>query len=122
MPTAATNRPVSIIDAPAHSRFEARVGTTLTGFVDYVRTDDLVSYPRVVVSRPFRGQGIGDRLLRTAVEDARRRGLRIRPACAFVEQWLELNPEYRELVSGGPGDEEEETEGGHGRGPAGGRR
>ncbi|MFD1830739.1 GNAT family N-acetyltransferase [Streptomyces desertarenae] len=103
MPTAATNRPVSITDAPAHSRFEARIGTTLTGFADYVRAGDLVSYPRVVVSRPFLGQGIGDRLVRTAVEDARRRGLRIRPACAFVEQWLALNPEYRDLVAGEPG-------------------
>ncbi|WP_410535683.1 GNAT family N-acetyltransferase [Streptomyces sp. KL2] len=99
MPTAATNSQVTITDAPAHGRFEARIGATLTGFADYVRDDGLVTYPRVVVSRPFLGRGIGDRLVRTALDDARRRGLRIRPACAFVEQWLAMHPEYRDLVA-----------------------
>ncbi|HEX5566729.1 MAG TPA: GNAT family N-acetyltransferase, partial [Streptomyces sp.] len=75
MPTAATNNPVRIIDSPSRGRFEARIGTTLTGFADYVRTDNVVTYPRVVVSRPFRGRGIGDRLARTALDDARQRGL-----------------------------------------------
>ncbi|MCI0384495.1 GNAT family N-acetyltransferase [Streptomyces sp. CNQ085] len=108
MPTAATNSQVTITDSPAHGRFEARIGATLTGFADYVRDGDLVMYPRVVVSRPFLGRGIGDRLVRTALDDARRRGLRISPACAFVEQWLALHPGYRDLVAeedgdGGPG-------------------
>ncbi|MFP8960649.1 GNAT family N-acetyltransferase [Streptomyces nanhaiensis] len=110
MPTAATNSQVTITDAPAHGRFEARIGATLTGFADYVRNDGLVTYPRVVVSRPFLGRGIGDRLVRTALDDARRRGLRIRPACAFVEQWIVMHPEYRDLVA------EEAGDGGHGPG------
>ncbi|CAL9559710.1 MULTISPECIES: GNAT family N-acetyltransferase [Streptomyces] len=111
MPTAATNSQATITDAPAHGRFEARIGATLTGFADYVRDDDLVTYPRVVVSRPFLGRGIGDRLVRTALDDARRRGLRIRPACAFVEQWLAMHPEYRDLLA------EEAGDGGPGSGP-----
>ncbi|WP_344320246.1 GNAT family N-acetyltransferase [Streptomyces macrosporus] len=98
MPSAATNSPVTISDSPARGRFEARIGTTLIGFADYLRTDGLVTYPRVVVSRPFLGRGVGDRLARTALEDARRRGLRVRPACAFMEKWIDLHPEYRELV------------------------
>ncbi|HZG02645.1 MAG TPA: GNAT family N-acetyltransferase [Streptomyces sp.] len=102
MPTAATNSPVTISDSPAHGRFEARIGATLIAFADYVRTDGLVSYPRVVVSLPFRGQGLGDRLARTALEDARRRGLRVRPACPFMERWIALHPEYRELVAPDP--------------------
>ncbi|MGY1453599.1 GNAT family N-acetyltransferase [Streptomyces sp. SS8] len=116
MPTAATNSRVTITDAPAHGRFEARIGATLTGFADYVRDDDLVIYPRVVVSRPFLGRGIGDRLVRTALDDARRRGLRVRPACAFVEQWLALHPEHRDLVV------EETGEGGPGSGSGGAER
>ncbi|MGK5450527.1 GNAT family N-acetyltransferase [Streptomyces radiopugnans] len=125
MPTAATNSQVTITDAPAHGRFEARIGATLTGFADYVRDDDLVTYPRVVVSRPFLGRGIGDRLVRTALDDARRRGLRIRPACAFVEQWLAMHPEYRDLLAeeaggGGPGSGPGSGPGPGGAGPAGG--
>ncbi|GAA3643286.1 GNAT family N-acetyltransferase [Streptomyces chitinivorans] len=113
MPTAATNSQVTITDSPAHGRFEARIGSTLTGFTDYVRDDDLVTYPRVVVSRPFLGRGIGDRLVRTALDDARRRGLRVRPACSFVEQWIVMHPEYRDLVV------EEAGEGGSGSGSGG---
>ncbi len=106
MPTAALNSPVTIVDAPTRGRFEARIGVTLVGFADYRRAAGLVTCPRVVVSRPFLGRGIGDLLVHVALEDARRRGLRVRPACAFVERWIELHPEYRELVpvdAAGPG-------------------
>jgi predicted GNAT family acetyltransferase len=120
MPTAAANSPVTITDSPSRGRFEARIGATLTGFADYVRTDDLVVYPRVVVSRPFRGRGIGDRLVRAALDDARRRGLRIRPACPFVEQWLALHPGYRDSVAAGPAGPEDSGPGPGGTAPAGG--
>ncbi|PJE95866.1 GNAT family N-acetyltransferase [Streptomyces carminius] len=100
----ATNTPVTIVDAPSRGRFEARIGTTLTGFADYVRDGGVVHCPRVVVSRPFLGRGIGDRLARALLDDVRSRGLRARPECPFVEQWIELHPEYRELVAAGPED------------------
>ncbi|GAA2415752.1 hypothetical protein GCM10010420_52250 [Streptomyces glaucosporus] len=99
MGSAAVNSTVTVSDSPAHGRFEARIGTALVGFADYLRTDGLVTYPRVVVSRPLRGRGIGDRLARAALDDARRRGLRVRPACEFIEKWIGLHPEYRELVA-----------------------
>jgi len=40
------------------------------------------------------GQGIASRLVRAALDDTRRRGLKIVPACSFVEVFVRRHPEY----------------------------
>jgi uncharacterized protein len=37
-------------------------------------------------------------LARFALDDARSRGLQVRPVCTFVRSWLERHPDYSDLV------------------------
>ena len=43
-----------------------------------------------------RGQGIGDALVRQAIEYAKANDYRLRPSCPFVRNWLEDHPEEAE--------------------------
>ena len=40
------------------------------------------------------GHGFGSQLVRQALDDARRRGFKIVPACSFVADFLRRHPEY----------------------------
>jgi uncharacterized protein len=108
-PTGRSGRPIreranhvttqlTVIDAEESSRFEARGGNgTLAGFLEYVRSDDLVVYPHTEVDPAFEGQGVGGTLARAALDDARARGLKVRAGCPFVAGWLVRHPEYKDL-------------------------
>jgi predicted GNAT family acetyltransferase len=41
------------------------------------------------------GQGLGAKLVRAALDDTKARGLKIVPACSFVEVFVRRHPEYR---------------------------
>ncbi|MBL1069023.1 GNAT family N-acetyltransferase [Streptomyces sp. 7-21] len=101
-----------IIDAEGRGRFEARDGERITGYLVYRRdegTDDgtggerrrgTVDYLSTFVPEESRGQGVAAELARAALEDARHRGLRVRPTCPFVAGYVERHPEYRPLLAG----------------------
>jgi uncharacterized protein len=42
------------------------------------------------------GRGIGSRLVREALEDTRKRGLKIVPACSFVVDFVRRHPEFKD--------------------------
>jgi uncharacterized protein len=42
------------------------------------------------------GKGIGARLVRAALDDARQRGFKIVPACSFVAAFIRRHPEYND--------------------------
>ncbi|MEV0532962.1 GNAT family N-acetyltransferase [Kitasatospora sp. NPDC050463] len=89
---------VTVRDAEAESRFEARVDDALAGFAEYIRSDQLVVYPHTVVEPAFEGQGIGGALARAALDDARERGLAVLATCPFIKAWMLRHPEYTDLA------------------------
>ena len=89
---------VTITDVEDRSRFEARVNGELAGYAAYVRTGEVVDHTHTVVSEDRRGEGIGGKLIRAALEDARRRGLKVRPTCWFVRTWVDRHPDYQDLL------------------------
>lgn len=90
--------PVDVVDVERHGRFEARVNGSLAGFAEYVRHPELVVYPHTVVARTHRGRGVGAALARAALDDARHRGLQVRPTCTYLAEWIARHPEYQDLV------------------------
>jgi predicted GNAT family acetyltransferase len=42
------------------------------------------------------GRGIGASLVRAALDDARKRGFKIVPACSFVAAFVRRHPEYND--------------------------
>ncbi|MDT0445792.1 GNAT family N-acetyltransferase [Streptomyces johnsoniae] len=80
------------------SRFEAWLDGERAGFADYLRTGDLAVYPHTEVAEGYEGRGVGSSLARTALDDARSRGLRVLAPCPFISGWLERHPEYHDLA------------------------
>ena len=61
-------------------------------------TLDLVS---TFVHRELRGRGVGEKLVRSALDYARDQGLRIIPSCWFVDTVIARHPQYRDLLPSG---------------------
>lgn len=89
---------VTVTDAPQRDRFEARVDGELAGFVQYIRTPELVVYPHTEVDPAFEGRGVGGALARAALDDARARNVPVLATCPFVMSWMRRHPEYRDLA------------------------
>lgn len=94
---------VVVTDVPDASRYEARVGDELLGIAEYRLTPDVITFLHTEVLRAAEGRGVGSHLARTALDDARTRGLRVRPLCPFIAAYIRRHPEYRDLVVRGSG-------------------
>lgn len=51
-----------------------------------------------VVDPDHAGEGLGSRLVRRALDDARRDGVKVLSTCWFAAGWIERHPEYEELL------------------------
>ncbi|WCT72330.1 GNAT family N-acetyltransferase [Sphingomonas naphthae] len=67
----------------------------------YSPEGDVLAFTHTEVPEALEGQGIASRLVKGALADVRARGLKIRPACAFVAAYVERHPEVRDLVATG---------------------
>ncbi len=87
------------IDAPDHHRYELRAGDELVGIIDYRIHGDVIRLIHTEVPSAFSGQGHASTLARSALDDARSRGLTVRPDCPYVASYIEKHPEYADLVA-----------------------
>jgi predicted GNAT family acetyltransferase len=83
----------------ARSRFELVQDERVVAVADYVVRGDVVVFPHTEVVPELRGRGLGERLVRAALDDVRRTGRTIVPACWFVAEFVERNPEYGDLLA-----------------------
>jgi uncharacterized protein len=88
-----------VTDRPEDSRFELRDGDTLVGFARYHLRGRAIVFTHTQVSEEYEGQGAGSQLAREALDDARRRGLRVVALCPFIHSWIERHPDYADLVA-----------------------
>jgi predicted GNAT family acetyltransferase len=78
---------------PALSRYEFDTEHGVAIAV-YAQQGDRLVFTHTEVPPPSEGRGIGARLVRAALDDARRRGFKIVPACSFVAAFVRRHPEY----------------------------
>ena len=76
----ADDQDVVVLDNPAAGRYELFVAGRLAGLATYVLADDTMTIPHTEVQPRYEGRGLGARLAKFALDDARRRGLRVVPA------------------------------------------
>jgi predicted GNAT family acetyltransferase len=95
---------VRVSDVPERSRFEARIGADLVGFSAYERRGNVVVFTHTEVDDAHEGEGVGGELARAALDDVRRRGLRVIARCPFVAAWIQRHPDYADLLAHRPAD------------------
>jgi predicted GNAT family acetyltransferase len=88
---------VAVVDDLVNHRFEAVLGGEI-GFLDYRKSGDLLTLLHTEVAPALRGKGVGEKLVRFAMEHARTHGLTVKPLCPYVRKWLDEHPEHAPLV------------------------
>ena len=83
---------------PAERRFEAEVDGGLS-VADYLVRDGAMIMTHTYTPPELRGRGIAEKLVRAALEHARREQLRVVPACSYVAVFIERHPEFRPLLA-----------------------
>jgi predicted GNAT family acetyltransferase len=86
-----------VIDNKEQSRFELAVDGK-TAILQYMERDGALYLTHTEVPPELEGQGIGGRIVKHALEQARSRGVKVAPSCAFARSYIERHPEYRSLV------------------------
>ena len=93
-------------DAPAISREEGetkgRYGVTVDGHaaaMTYSRAGaTMIIIDHTEVPDALRGRGVGEALVRRAVEDARAEGKRVVPLCPFARSRFMRHPEWHDVL------------------------
>lgn len=91
---------VVIADAPDHGRYEALLDGTPVGVLEYVVKRGRIALIHTEVFPDYEGRGIAAGLAVFALDDARRRGLRVIASCPYVKRYLETHPEDHDIVVG----------------------
>ncbi len=89
---------LELIDDAAHHRYVALVDGSRAGLAGYQLSSRVITFTHTEVGDAYAGQGIGSSLARYALDDARARGLRVRPLCPFIKAWIDRHPSYADLV------------------------
>jgi hypothetical protein len=89
---------IVVSDAPGRQRFEATVDGEPAGMLVYRLNQDLLALIHTEVEDRFEGRGLGGRLARFALDQAREQSLAVLPFCPFVNEWVKRHREYVDLV------------------------
>jgi uncharacterized protein len=89
---------VETVDHPDRGRYELTVDSQLAGSIRYAIHDGQITLIHTEIDSAHAGKHFGQRLVRSVLEDARVRGLRVRPLCPFVASYIRSHPEYQDLV------------------------
>lgn len=89
---------LAVADHPEAARYELTVDGEQAGFVTYRLAPGAITFLHTEIDPAREGQGLAGRLVAGALDDARARGLTVRPVCPYVAGYLERHPEYGDLV------------------------
>jgi len=89
--------PEDIRDNTTEHRFELDAGGD-TAVAYYTLSPGVITFNHTEVPAALWGRGIGSKLVRSALETARARGLKVVPRCSFVSAYIAKHPEFDDLV------------------------
>lgn len=81
------------------ARYAAYISGERIGFASAILVhEDTILLPHVEVDEDRRDLGIGSLLVRRAMDDARIEGNTVIALCPFVRRWVDLHPDYLDVV------------------------
>jgi predicted GNAT family acetyltransferase len=89
---------IEITNNETAQRYELTVDGALAGIAQYKLRPDALVFTHTEVFDEYEGQGLGSELARGALDDVRSRGVRVRPLCPFIAEYIERHPAYQDLV------------------------
>ena len=89
---------VIVVDNKEASRWEARLGDQLA-VLNYTLMDQEITLIHTGVPASFEGRGVGAKLVKTALDQARQDNLLVIPRCPFAAAYIKRHPEYLDLVA-----------------------
>jgi uncharacterized protein len=92
----------AVVDDEAAQRFDATLNGAFAGSIEYAVKYGRIALIHTEVKPEFEGKGVGGALVRFAIAEARRRGLRVIPTCPFVRSYVDSHPETHDVVIGMP--------------------
>ncbi|AEG92010.1 GNAT family N-acetyltransferase [Ramlibacter tataouinensis] len=92
-------RPIAIHDRPERERYELDAGGAVAAIIDYRLRGQRIALLHTEVQPEHEGGGLGTQLARHALDDARRRGLKVVPSCSFIAAYVRRHPQYQDLVA-----------------------
>jgi predicted GNAT family acetyltransferase len=86
---------MSVTHNTALNRYEMKTDHGLAIAV-YRQQGDRLIFTHTEVPPADEGKGFASQLMKAALDDTHRRGLKIVPACSFVVAYVRRHPEYRD--------------------------
>ena len=91
---------IIVTDAHERQRYEAHLDGAPAGILEYKVRNDRIALIHTEVPSAFEGHGVAAAITKFALDDARKRGLRVIPICPYVRRYLETHPEDLDIVVG----------------------
>ncbi|MBK4153287.1 N-acetyltransferase [Corynebacterium macginleyi] len=82
------------------SSFVLTVDGVKAGICEYVDSGDVRDFNHTVIGDDFRGRGLSSPLIKAALDETRVAGMRIIATCSAVANFINKNPDYRDLLHG----------------------
>ena len=90
---------VVVTDNPQLHRFDITVGGAAAGFAEYHDHGNRRTFTHTEVDDAYEGQGLGSKLVRFVLDDARQHKLEVVPVCPFVRDYIARHlDQYVDLV------------------------
>ncbi|BDB59871.1 MULTISPECIES: GNAT family N-acetyltransferase [Rhodococcus] len=77
------------------ARFALYLGDALAAYADYTQHGDLRDFDHTVTDPQFRGKGLAGIVVKHALDETKKQGLKIGTSCSYVEKFVSEHPEYR---------------------------
>jgi predicted GNAT family acetyltransferase len=65
----------------------------------YVNDNGIMTIDHTEIDEKLRGEGIGEDLVKAAVEYARENGLKINPVCPYAKKVIDRTPEFQDVLA-----------------------
>ncbi len=98
MTTNEAAQPAEVLNNEAERRYELKLAGRVVGVAEYRPAGPSLMFTHTEIEEGHEGQGLGSKLVREALDDARARKVNVVPMCPFVAAFIREHPEYLNLV------------------------
>ena len=90
--------PVTVRNDPARNRYELEVDGHVA-FIQCSVKPGVITLIHTEVPPELGGKGVGTVLVRGALDDVRRQGLKVVVRCSFIRAFMAKRPEFNDLLA-----------------------